>query len=276
MRVGSANSRRAVEQHTTFVDTLRRNACHLLHVPFIHGAYDSVFAKDAAVLIETGRIGTDGGENTIRRALLASPRYDERRVEQSARACHLARHGFEVTMCLPTLLEGGDVVIAKHTRIALLGHGFRSSPRSADGLARFLGTDVVTLALRDPTLYHLDTALAVLDDGALVLCEEAFTREALRALSGCSWRCVKTVRPEDARRFVLNVVDLGNVVVSGSACDRTAELWRSLGRDVVVSPLDEFHCAGGSAACLLARVHTASAQGSRAQSPTAAILSSAA
>ncbi|HZG93038.1 MAG TPA: amidinotransferase [Pseudonocardia sp.] len=54
------------------------------------------------------------------------------------------------------LLVVGDVVLA--------GSGFRTDPRAHAEAARVLGRPVVPLTLVDPRFYHLDTAIAVLDD----------------------------------------------------------------------------------------------------------------
>ncbi|HEU4533444.1 MAG TPA: arginine deiminase-related protein, partial [Polyangiaceae bacterium] len=262
MRVGSTQACHAERQHARFCDALARAGASVVELPFVHGAYDCVFAKDSAVLLERGG---------ARRALLASPRHDERRREQAERAEALGRLGFEVEAAPPVPFEGGDVVMLPGCRGALLGHGFRSSPAAAAALERFLGAPVVALALRDPHLYHLDTALAVLDDGTALLCRDAFDADSLRRLERAPGvtRLVDVGRDE-ALRFGLNLVEIGRRVVLGSASPRAAFLLRSLGREPVVVNLDQFQNAGGSAACLVARVHQA---GAVAVTPTTAMRS---
>lgn len=262
MRVGSVQSRHAERQHAHFCDALARAGASVIEVPFVHGAYDCVFAKDSAVLLER-----DG----VRRALLAAPRHDERRREQVERAEALGRFGFEVEAAPPVPFEGGDVVMLPGGRGALLGHGFRSSPAAAATLECFLGAPVVTLTLRDPHLYHLDTALSVLEDGTALLCREAFDADSLRRLERAPGvtRLVDVGRDE-ALRFGLNLVEIGRRVVLGSASPRAAFLLRALGREPVVVNLDQFQNAGGSAACLVARVHQV---GAVAATPTTAMRS---
>jgi len=55
MQVGAANPARAEAQHTRFVRALERAGAQVLRLPFVHGAFDSVFAKDSAVLHTRGR-----------------------------------------------------------------------------------------------------------------------------------------------------------------------------------------------------------------------------
>src|SRR5689334_21168372 len=66
MRVGAADPRRARAQHRALRDALVREGARLVDLPFVHGAYDSVFAKDNAVLA-----GGAGAQNAPR-ALLAN------------------------------------------------------------------------------------------------------------------------------------------------------------------------------------------------------------
>ncbi|MEA2748147.1 MAG: hypothetical protein QOI41_2290, partial [Myxococcales bacterium] len=206
MRVGSVRGGHAVRQHGTFVRTLESAGAHTLSVPFVHGAYDSVFSKDNAVIVER-----DHG--TIE-ALLARPRHAERRMEQRARAAALASLGVRVRAAAEAPLEGGDVVVLPGAAGAFLGHGFRSSRAAAGDLERFLDREVTCLELRDPRLYHLDMALSVLDDGTAVVCPEALTPSALCAVqSHPDIHAVVHVPLDEALRFGVNLVQVGRTVV---------------------------------------------------------------
>ncbi|RKH27364.1 amidinotransferase [Corallococcus praedator] len=258
MRVGAVAWRRACSQHRAFLRTLREAGAGFFELPFVHGAYDSVFAKDNAVLV------SQEGEL---RALLATMRHGQRRGEQSARARWLSARGFDVIEPGRVHIEGGDVAMLPQGRGALLGWGQRSTPRAAGVLEAFLDAPVTPLELCDPYLYHLDTALTVLSDGTALVCPEAFTPESLRTLSRTEGiQQVVPVAREDALAFGLNLVEVGNTVIVGARVPRVEALLRGLGRRAVSVKLDQFHLAGGSAACLVARVHTlppVSAQRSR-------------
>ena len=254
MQVGAGDPDRACAQHRAYLQALRDHGARILQLPFLHGAYDSVFVKDSAILM-----ARDGAI----RALPATPRHAVRRDEPKARARQLARAGIAVAPPLDSPLEGGDVVVLEHRRIALLGHGIRSLATSAPGLASFLGCEVVPLALRDPALFHLDTALAVLGDDTLLYCEAAFMPGALRTIARLGFRKTVSIPPDVAMQFALNFVEVGSAIVTGTDSPAMARVWRSLGRSCVVAPLDEFQLAGGSAACLVARVHDLDAAAAR-------------
>ena len=249
MRVGAADPERAVRQHGAFVGALRARGARVDVLPFVHGAYDSVFAKDSAVVIE--RAGVD-------EALLASPLHPERRAEQRDRRRGLEAAGVRVTSSLPTTLEGGDVVIHSDRDgqpHAYLGFGFRSERRSAAALERFLGIPVTPLELRSAVFYHLDTALAGLGPVTFV-CEEALTAAARSDLERVAGRDrLIPVSSAEARLFALNFVAVGDAVILAKGPRSFERRLGDLGYRACALPLTEFQLAGGSAACLVARAH---------------------
>ena len=60
----------------------------------------------------------------------------------------------------------------------LAGYGFRTDRRAHDEVAATVAMPVVSLELVDPRFYHLDTALAVLDDTTIAYYPPAFSAEA--------------------------------------------------------------------------------------------------
>ena len=248
MRVGAVDSKGAIRQHDVLVRTLRSLGAIVHDVPFVHGAFDSVFSKDNAVIVERAHGSIE--------AFLARPRHPERRVEQRARAQALASLGVRVTGHTKRHLEGGDVVMLPGGRGAFLGHGFRSHARAADELERFLERGVTCLELRDPHLYHLDMAVSVLDDGTALVCDDALTPEARRAVEGHpAIQSVIHVPRDEAMRFGVNLVQVGRTIVWGADAPATTRRLEAEGYEVRHVPLGQFHLAGGSAACLVSRVH---------------------
>lgn len=252
MRVGAVRTCHAVGQHARFVRALASSGAVVETVPFVHGAFDSVFSKDNALLIER-----DGATE----ALLARPRHSERQREQHARASALTALGVRVTETAAAPLEGGDVVMLPGARGAFLGHGFRSSRRSAAALEEFLRREVTCIRLRDSRLYHLDMALSVLDDGTALVCEEALTEGGMRALERHpAIRALVHVPLREALRFGVNLVEVGKNIVWGADAPATTCALRARGYRLRRVALDQFHLAGGSAACLVSRVHRQTAE----------------
>jgi N-dimethylarginine dimethylaminohydrolase len=242
--IGSSDPERAQAQHARLLRTVRDAGATVTEVPFVHGAYDSVFAKDNAVYVDH--------EGTLR-ATMAGPHHRERQAEQHARATQLAKLGVHVsTRTAP--FEGGDVLVRGDR--CFFGYGFRSSLDAVPYLQWQLGMTILPLELVDPLLYHLDTALAVLHDGTAVVCEAGFTPAALVALRAVATRWIAVPR-EDAIMLALNFVEIGDTIVTGTDSALVRGHLERLGKRVIVTPLDEFQRAGGSAACLLAPIATA-------------------
>jgi N-dimethylarginine dimethylaminohydrolase len=245
MVIGSVSPQRALQQHAALIRTVQALGAEIDTVPFVHGAFDSVFAKDNAIYT---------GANGSTCALLATPRHAERQIEQPVRAADLGRKGIQVEPA-EVEFEGGDVVVVPG-RCAFLGYGFRSKRDAAYPLERWLQLPVIPLELVDPALYHLDTALAVLRDGTMFVCDDALSAASQRELRAQRLGDVERIDREAALRFALNVVEVGDSVVTGTWSPSTQSAIEARGKRVVYTPLDEFQRAGGSAACLLAPVYS--------------------
>jgi len=244
MRPGRTSLDRAVAQHTALVRALQQAGAQVARWPFVPGCHDCVFVKDTALLLDR-----PGGPV----ALLSAFRHPERQCEQGARRAALIAHGFRVHNTA-TFLEGGDVVRLGDT--LLLGFGFRTQRAAVDVVADFARTEVLPLELVDERLYHLDTALAALSDGTVLVCREAFTAASFAALG--AHRAVRELLevPLDAAlAFGLNLVEVGEHVILGAGAPAVEELISASGRRPVPVEMDQFLLAGGSAACLSAPVH---------------------
>lgn len=247
MRPGSADPDKAVDQHEEFRRVLREQGSTLIKVPFVHGCYDSVFVKDSAVL------AASQGQHL---ALLAKPYFREREREQEFRANHLSEAGFQIVDASTYHLEGGDVVTGGSLPEAFLGFGFRSDEAAARDLSIFLRKPVIPLELTDPYFYHLDTALAILQDGTALAYKDAFSPSSWDRLENSkSIRTLIPVSREDAMCFGLNIVEVGDTVVFGREAPEVMTVLRAMGKNTRTALLSEFQLAGGSAACLTAPVH---------------------
>ncbi len=265
--VGSVDRGRALDQHARLLRTVRALGAEIVCLPFVHGGFDSVFAKDNALYLH---------HRGSTRAVLGAPRFEVRQLEQRIRARDLTRAGFQVDD-RAIAFEGGDLCVVPGGE-AFLGHGFRSSLAALEELAQILEAPVTALELVDPELYHLDTALAVLADGTMLVCDEAFSPASRETLRRAARGEVISIVRSEAVQFALNLVEVGDTVVTGTESAVVADALRALGKQVIVMPLDEFHRAGGSAACLLAPILDLDldAQVTVATSATAAMRSTAA
>jgi N-dimethylarginine dimethylaminohydrolase len=250
MKVGASSLPLAFQEHDRFKAALQFAGATLCQVPFVKGAYDCVFMKDNALIIQ---------KNNKKKALLGTPKTKERQCEQEHRAVALENLGVEVTHQASSYFEGGDLVVSTAHQIAFVGFGFRTDLTARAEIEEFLSFEVIALELVNAHFYHLDTAFNVVStpEGCVVFaCREAFTNASWEQLKHHSKVvAVVEIPSEEAMRFGLNWVEVNNTVILGSKVKTIARELRALGRHVVVTPLSQFQLAGGSAACLVAPVY---------------------
>ncbi|MBW8804790.1 MAG: amidinotransferase [Catenulispora sp. 13_1_20CM_3_70_7] len=200
----------------------------------VEGLPDMVFAANGATVV-AGKV------------LAASFRNEERRAEGAAYREWFRRAGYDQIHDPEFVNEGeGDFLFAG--RWMLAGHGFRSDPNAHLEAQEFFGLPVIGLRLVDPRYYHLDTAIAVLDEATIAYYPEAFSpgsQTVLRRLYPDA--IIATAR--DASAFGLNAVSDGlNVLLPQDAKGMIAQLaergYRPIGMD-----LSELLKAGGSVKC---------------------------
>ena len=113
---------------------------------------------------------------------------------------------------------------------------------------------MVTLELVDPRFYHLDTALAVLDDTTIAYYPPAFT-ERSRTTAESLFPDAIEVASSDAYVLGLNAVSDGKHVVHPAAATGFAEQLYAAGFDPVGVDLSELLKGGGSVKCCTLEVH---------------------
>ena len=150
-------------------------------------------------------------------------------------------------------LEGhGDLLWRADFSYVWAGHGIRSTRGGVEKFSQVvaqLGIEVIPLELVDPRFYHLDTCLAPLTSGAVLVYPGAFTSEALEMVHN---RCprVYEVGTEDALQFVCNGVAAGSRFITPQLTPRLGQALAIEGLEPVRVETSEFEKSGGSVCCL--------------------------
>ncbi|WP_305788421.1 dimethylargininase [Symbioplanes lichenis] len=135
----------------------------------------------------------------------------------------------------------------------LAGYGFRTDPAAHAEAQEVLGRPVVSLRLVDPAFYHLDTALAALDDRHVAYFPEAFSPASQRVLAQLFPDAVLADRA-DAEAFALNLVSDGRHVILNTEATAFGAKVRDAGYSPVHVDLGELKRGGGSVKCVVAEL----------------------
>jgi N-dimethylarginine dimethylaminohydrolase len=241
MRPGEPVDReRAVAQW----DALRRTYLDLGHrvdlIDPVPGLPDMVYAANGATVV--------GGV-----VLGARFRHAQRAAEAAAHRAWFAAAGYPVVE--PEFVNEGEGDLLVVGDVVLAGHGFRTDPRAHAEAAAVFCREIVPLQLVDPCFYHLDTAVAVLDDSTIAWLPAAFTPDSQDVLRARFPDAV-VADPADAAVLGLNAVSDGrNVVLPAQAVGLAAAL-RERGYTPVPVDLSELLKGGGGPKCCTLEVRS--------------------
>lgn len=206
----------------------------------VAGLPDMVYAANGGLLVNG-------------RAVVANFAYPQRAGESAAYAEWMDRHGYHPAETRYVNEGQGDLLVVGS--IMLAGHGFRTDRRAHAEIAGVVGMPLVSLELVDPRFYHLDTALAVLDDTTIAYYPPAFSEESRMRLLELFPDPIE-VATTDAYVLGLNAVSDGLHVVHPAAATGFAEQLSGAGFVPIGVDLSELLKGGGSIKCCTLEVYS--------------------
>ncbi|GII22155.1 dimethylargininase [Planosporangium mesophilum] len=232
----------ALKQWQLLRETLVRLG-HAVHVlPAEVGLPDMVYAANGAFSVD----GTVYG---------ARFRYPERIAEAAAHRTFYLTGDWRFVEPVEINEGEGDFayVPGAYGGLILAGYGFRTDPAAHAEAQEVLGRPAISLRLVDPRFYHLDVALAALDDNNIVYYPGAFSDASQRVLRQLFPSAV-IADEADALAFGLNLVSDGRNVVLNSEASALAAKLRVAGYTPVPVELSELKKGGGSVKCCVAEL----------------------
>lgn len=183
----------------------------------------------------------------------ASFTYPERQPEGPAYMDWFRDNGFEVRV--PRNINEGEGDFLVVGDVILAGMGFRSATESHKELGEIFGREVISLELVNPSFYHLDTAIAVLDPSpapgeraSIAYLPSAFSEASLAVLRE-RYPDAILVNEDDAAFLGLNSYSDGyNIVIAAKAKDFERQL-RERGYNPIGVDLSELLLGGGGVKC---------------------------
>ena len=229
----------AVAQWQTLYDTYIGLGFDVHLIDPIDGLPDMVYAANGGFVID----GIAYGANFT---------YPERQPEGPAYLEWFCANGFDARDAAEINEGEGDFLLVGD--VILAGTGFRSASNSHEEVSAIFNRPVITLRLVNPSFYHLDTAIAVLDPatnsgrGEIAYLPSAFDEPSLAILRE-RYPDAIIVTEEDAAILGLNSYSDGyNVVIAARARDFERQL-RERGYNPIGVDLSELLLGGGGVKC---------------------------
>ncbi len=223
----------AVAQWQTLYDTYVGLGFDVHLIDPIDGLPDMVYAANGGFVIDNIAYG-------------AAFTYPQRQPEGPAYMDWFRESGFDVRV--PQEINEGEGDFLLVGDVILAGTGFRSASNSHEEVSAIYGRPVITLNLVNPNFYHLDTAIAVLDDTNIAYLPSAFDEPSLAILRE-RYPDAVIATEEDAAILGLNSYSDGyNVVIAARAKDFERQL-RERGYNPIGVDLSELLLGGGGVKC---------------------------
>lgn len=195
---------------------------------------DMVFATDSCSMID-GKV------------LLSNFRFPERQPETTYFEKRLRELGYTDIKQATHKFEGGDNLLCGDKILA--GWGFRSDPEAADELHDYFGLEVIPLRIVDSLFYHLDTAVAVLNDDTVAFYPDALDKPSQQRLQAAVPNVIEATL-EEAQGFSLNTISDGHTVVTSHESESLLRKYRDAGFTVIGTSILEFRKSGGGVKCM--------------------------
>lgn len=202
----------ALEQHRAYCDALGVPVVELQPEPDLP---DACFVEDTAVVANGTMILTRPGHPARLREVDSVARFAKKRMIRGR-------------------LDGGDVMAVEEIFVGLSD---RTDREGADELARLLGRDVRTIAVKG---LHLKSLVTPIGPRRLLQLRGAYPRGTFPG-----YEIVETGEPKGA-----NVLAIGDRAIVSAAAPRTAAMLRDVGLDVRIVDVSEFHKGDAGLTCL--------------------------
>ena len=223
----------ALKQWTVLYDTYVDLGFTVHLIDSLPGLPDMVYAANGGFVLDGIAYG-------------AKFHYPERQPEGPAYMEWFRSQGLEVREPEATNEGEGDFLLVGDTILA--ASGFRSDTSSHQEIADIYGRDVVSLQLVNPSYYHLDTALAVIDPTTIAYLPSAFDEASLSILRE-RYPDAIIATEEDAAFLGLNSFSDGHNVVIAERATTFAKDLAERGYNPIGVDLSELLLGGGGVKC---------------------------
>ena len=223
----------ALTQWNALYDTYQDLGFDVHLIDGLQGLPDMVYAANGGFVLDGIAYG-------------AKFHYPERGPEGPAYMEWFRENGFQVAEPQEVNEGEGDFLLVGDSILA--ASGFRSDSGSHQEIASIYGREVVSLQLINPSYYHLDTALAVIDPTTIAYLPSAFDDASLSILRK-RYPDAIIATEEDASILGLNSFSDGHNVVIAARATTFAKDLQDRGYNPIGVDLSELLLGGGGVKC---------------------------
>ena len=223
----------ALTQWNALYDTYQDLGFDVHLIDGLQGLPDMVYAANGGFVLDGIAYG-------------AKFHYPERGPEGPAYMEWFRANGFQVAEPQEVNEGEGDFLLVGDSILA--ASGFRSDSGSHQEIASIYGREVVSLQLINPSYYHLDTALAVIDPTTIAYLPSAFDEASLSILRK-RYPDAIIATEEDASILGLNSFSDGHNVVIAARATTFAKDLQDRGYNPIGVDLSELLLGGGGVKC---------------------------
>jgi dimethylargininase len=215
----------ALEQHKTYCKTIEDLGVDLIELKPDNEHPDACFVEDTVVV--------HGNRAMITRMAKESRRGESARVEEVLSAFKQIK-----SVIAPGTLEGGDVI---HLPDSLLcGITKRTNSEGATQMERWL--EIPVHLIKDLNIMHIKSHVTYLDRNTILVNPRYVENPVLEPYS-------KIVLPHEEMHSA-NTLTIGDVVIMSARHNKSSELVKEAGFDVIQLNMSEFEKCDGALTCL--------------------------
>ncbi len=219
-------------------------------IPGIKGLEDMVFCANQCLPWIT--------HNGRKKLVMSNMNHKSRQREVGYFKQFFQDKGYEILYLPPDLtFEGmGDAIPHPEKNLLWGGYGFRTSLNAYTYIAKELEVAVIPLKLVHSSFYHLDTCFLPIDPETVLLTEEAFDPQSLKAIAAIFQEVIAIPAAEAGTYFSLNAHCIPGLNEQNRVCiiqensRHTIEILQKHGYRIITTDTGEFMKSGGSVFCM--------------------------
>lgn len=244
--VGKVDQEKAYRQWEAVRDAFKKTGLEVQEIDGQPGLPDMVFSANHALPY----IDDVGSKS----AIMSIMNSDHRKGEIAYIEQWYRQNGYEIHYLdnegIKSFEGMGDAIWHHKKRLLWGGYGFRTSAKAYDFISQKFNVPVITLELKNPAFYHLDTCLSILDENSALIYPQAFTGEGLNLIKSVFKNVVEADQNEAETGFACNAASDGKNVFIQKGSPRISAEIELLGFKVHEVETGEYIKSGGSVFCM--------------------------